>query len=159
MSAQSRIKSVLKPVNDLVMINVETTGEILLRQNAFFGDVVKASIDQAKTLAEANSMRDALDAQRAYFREVGSKVTEVSRENLETLRTGGQHARSVLTGAYRKGREEASEAVRQGQESASEAADRGREAIDRGRQNVADAVAPEPQQYSSGDDGQQPFGS
>ena len=158
MSAQSRIQSVLKPVNDLVMINVETTGEIILRQNAVFGDIVKASIDQAKTLAEANSLRDAYQAQRAYLREVGSKVTEVSRENLETLRTGGQHAREVLAGAYRKGREEASEAMQKGKENASDAMDRGQEAFDRGRQNVADAVAPD-QQYSSGDQGQQPFGS
>ncbi len=136
MSTQSRIKNVLKPVNDLVLINAETTGAILLRQNAFFGDLVESSVQQIKTLTQAESLRDAVDAQRAYIKEVGSKVSSVTRDNIETLREGGKSAGSVLSSALRRGREEVSEAVDSAQTQVNES-------VNRARAEVAETVAPE----------------
>lgn len=136
MSTQTRIKSVLKPVNDLVLINAETTGSILLRQNAFFGDLVESTVQQVKTLSQAESLRDAVDAQRAYIKEVGSKVSSVTRDNIETLREGSKSAGSVVKGALRRGRNEVSEAVDSAQEQASEA-------VNTARAEFAERVAPE----------------
>lgn len=136
MSTQTRLKSVLKPVNDLVLINAETTGSILLRQNAFFGDLVESSVQQVKALSQAESLRDAIDAQRAYMKEVGSKVSAVTRDNLETLREGTKSAGSVVKGALRRGRDEVSEVVDSAQEQASEA-------VNTARAEFAERVAPE----------------
>lgn len=136
MSTQTRIKSVLKPVNDLVLINAETTGSILLRQNAFFGDLVESSVQQVKTLSQASSLRDALDAQRAYMKEVGAKVSSVARDNIETLREGGKSAGTVVKSALRRSRDEVSEAVDTAGQQVSEA-------VDAARAEVAQRVAPE----------------
>ncbi len=145
MSTQTRIKSVLKPVNDLVLINAETTGSILLRQNAFFGDLVESSVQQVKTLSQAESLRDAMDAQRAYIKEVGSKVSAVARDNIETLREGGNSAREVVTSAFRRGREEVAEAAETAEAKVTET-------VNQARAEVAEAVAPDqpaPQPFSS----------
>ncbi len=136
MSTQTRIKSVLKPVNDLVLINAETTGSILMRQNAFFGDLVESTVQQVKTLSQADSLRDAVDAQRAYMKEVGSKVSSVTRDNLETLREGSKSAGSVVKGALRRGRDEVSDTVDAAQEQATEF-------VDSARTEFAERVAPE----------------
>lgn len=136
MSTQTRIKNVLKPVNDLVLINAETAGSVLLRQNAFFGDLVESSVQQVKTLSQAHSVRDAIDAQRAYMKEMGSKVSSVTRDNFETLREGGKSAGTVVKGALRRGRDEVSEAADNVQEQASDA-------VTSARAEFAERVAPE----------------
>lgn len=136
MSTQTRIKSVLKPVNELVLINAETTGSILLRQNAFFGDLVESSVQQVKTLSQAQSLRDAIDAQRAYMKEMGSKVSAVTRDNIETLREGGKSAGGVVKGALRRGRDEVSEAVDEAQEQAADV-------VNSARSEFAERVAPD----------------
>ena len=136
MSTQTRIKSVLKPVNELVLINAETTGSILLRQNAFFGDLVESSVQQIKTLSQAESLRAAIDAQRAYMKEMGSKVSAVTRDNLETFREGTKSAGTVVKGALRRGRDEVSEVVDSAQEQAADA-------VNSARSEFAERVAPE----------------
>lgn len=136
MSTQTRIKSVLKPVNELLLINAETTGSVLLRQNAFFGDLVESSVQQVKTLSQAQSLRDALDAQRAYMKEMGSKVSAVTRDNIETLREGTKSAGGVVKGALSRGRDEMSEAMDSAQEAASET-------VNSARAEFAERVAPE----------------
>lgn len=136
MSTQTRIKSVLKPVNELVLINAETAGSMLLRQNGFFGDLVESSVQQVKTLSQAPSLRDALDAQRAYMKEMGSKVSAVTRDNMETLREGTKSAGGVVKGAMRRGRDEVSEAVDSAQETAAET-------VNSARAEFAERVAPE----------------
>lgn len=136
MSTQTRIKRVLKPVNDLVLINAETTGSILMRQNAFFGDLVESSVQQVKTLSQAQSLRDAIDAQRAYMKEMGSKVSSVTRDNFETFREGSKSAGGVVKGALRRGRDEASEVVDSAQEQAADA-------VNSARADFAERVAPE----------------
>lgn len=136
MSTQTRIKNVLKPVNDLVMINAETTGAILLRQNAFFGDLVESSVQQIKTLTQSESLREALDAQSAYMKEVGSKVSAVTRDNIETLREGGKSARTVVTSAFRRGREEVADAAESAEAKVTET-------VNQVRAEFAEKVAPE----------------
>jgi len=136
MSTQTRIKSVFKPVNELVLLNAETAGSVLLRQNAFIGDLVESSVQQVKTLSQAHSLRDAIDAQRAYMKEIGSKVSAVTRDNIETLREGGKSAGGVVKGAFRRGRDEVSEVVDSAQETATDA-------VDSAREEFAERVAPE----------------
>ncbi|HSG88240.1 MAG TPA: phasin family protein [Pseudomonadales bacterium] len=113
MSNESRISKAIKPVSDLVVLNAETTGTILMRQNSLFGDMIAASVDQVKILSEAGSVRDALESQRAYLREMGSKVRSTTRENIETLRTAGRDAGAVVKGAFRSARKDVGESVEQ----------------------------------------------
>ena len=136
MSTQTRIKSVLKPVNELVLINTETAGSMLLRQNAFIGDLVESSVQQVKTLSQAPSLRDAVDAQRAYMKEMGSKVSAVTRDNIDTLRKGTKSAGGVVKGAMRRGRDEVSEVVDSAQETAADT-------VNSARAELAERVAPE----------------
>lgn len=142
MSNESRIAKAMKPVSDLVVLNAETTGAILLRQNALFNDLISASVDQVKVLTSAGSVRDAMESQRAYLREVGSKVRSVTRENIETLRGAGRDAGEVVKGAFRSARTDVSEGFEQAADSVSQ-----------GVQNAGDqaaayvAPAPAPQQF------------
>lgn len=126
--SQNRLDRVLKPVTDLVVLNAETTGQVLMRQNAFFGDLVSASVDQVKTLTTVHSLREAVESQRSYLREIGGKFRGVTRENVETIRDATRDAGTVLRGAFRRAEDSVSEE------------------IDELRQDAADAIAPEAQQ-------------
>jgi phasin family protein len=138
MSQQNRISRALKPVNDLIVLNAETTGTILLRQNAFVTDLISASVDQVKVLTSAGSFRDAVESQRAYLKELGSKFQSVTKENVETLRDAGRDAGTVVKGAFSSARDEAGDAV---DDFRSEAAG----TIERTADSVADSVAPQPE--------------
>jgi hypothetical protein len=104
MKTQTRISRALAPVSNLVVLNAETTGTILLRQNALAKDLIAASVDQVKLLTEAGSLRDAVNFQRAYLRDIGTRVRSTGRENLDTLRHAGRDARGVLRDALRSAR-------------------------------------------------------
>ncbi|MEE4360450.1 MAG: phasin family protein [Pseudomonadales bacterium] len=121
MSSERRMTRVLKPVNDLVVLNAEATGTILMRQNAFFGDLVSASVDQVKTLTSVGSVREAMDAQRTYLREIGSKFQSVARENVETLRDATRDASNVIRGAFRRAQDTVTEEVNELRTEAAEA--------------------------------------
>lgn len=131
MSEQNRFARVTKPMTDLVLINAETTGTVLQRQNAFVAEVIAASVDQVKVLTEAGSLRDAIDAQRAYVREISEKFQSTTRENFETIRGASKDAGSVVRGAFRRVEDDVENAVSEARESVSE-----------GFEQVASAVAP-----------------
>lgn len=120
MSNETRLRRITKPATDLVIINADATGTILLRQNAFFGEMVEASVAQVKQLTEAPSLRDAVESQRAYLREMGSKFRSVTRENIDTIRGAGRDAGEVLRTAVRGLREDASEAIEDAGEAVAE---------------------------------------
>lgn len=136
MSEANRLARITKPVTDLVVLNAETTGTILLRQNAFVTDMISASVDQVKTLTTAGSLRDAAESQRAYLREMGSKFQSVTKENVETLRDAGRDASSVVRGAFKGVRKDASEAVDSMRSDAASA-------VDSAADSVASSVAPQ----------------
>lgn len=146
MKTQTRISRAFAPVSDLVVLNAETTGTILLRQNALAKDLISASVDQVKLLSEAGSVRDALNFQRAYLRDMGTRVRSTTRENLDTLRHAGRDARGVLRDTLRNARSEAAEAVNEATESVSEAveetAESVSEAVEQAGTETAAGVAP-----------------
>ena len=123
MSEQNRFARVTKPMTDLVIINAETTGTVLQRQNAFVAEVIAASVDQVKVLTEAGSLRDALDSQRAYIREISEKFQSTARENLETIREGGRNAGNVVRGAFRRVEADVENAVSEARQDAADAID------------------------------------
>jgi len=143
MSTAERIRNVFKPMADLAVINSETTGAILLRQNAFFGELVESSVNQIRTLAEAPSVRDAVETQRGCLREVSSRASSVARDNFETLREGGKNAGSVLRGSFERGRQDVADAVEKGQSQVNET-------VDQARGTLAGAVSPEQQSAPTG---------
>ncbi len=111
MTTETRFARVTKPMTDLVILNAEATGTVLQRQNAFVAEVIAASVDQVKVLTEAGSLRDAMDSQRAYIREIGEKFQSTARENIETIRDAGREAGTVVRGAFRRDEEAAEETV------------------------------------------------
>ncbi len=131
MSEQNRFARVTKPMTDLVIINAETTGSVLQRQNAFVAEVIAASVDQVKVLTEAGSLRDAIDSQRAYVREISEKFQTTARDNIETIREASKDAGNVVRGAFRRVESDVEEAVAEAREDAAEAI-----------QGVSEAVAP-----------------
>lgn len=131
MSEQNRFARVTKPMTDLVIINAETTGTVLQRQNAFVAEVIAASVDQVKVLTEAGSLRDAIDSQRAYVREISEKFQTTARDNIETIREAGKDAGNVVRGAFRRAESDVEEAVAEARTDAAEAIS-----------NVSEAVAP-----------------
>lgn len=156
MSNESRISRAIKPVTDLVILNAETTGTILLRQNALFNDMIAASVDQVKTLTTVGSLRDAVDAQRAYLREMGSKVRSTTRENVETIRGASQDAGDVVKGVFRRARKDTAEGVEQAAGQVADAVENAGEQVSSYVENAGDQAssyvqpapqAPAPQQF------------
>ena len=135
MSEQNRFARVTKPMTDLVIINAETTGTVLQRQNAFVAEVIAASVDQVKVLTEAGSLRDAIDSQRAYVREISEKFQTTARDNIETIREAGKDAGTVVRGVFRRAEDDVQEAVSEARADVAE-----------GFENVAAAVAPATEQ-------------
>ena len=133
MPEQRRFTRVTKPVTDLVIVNAETTGTVLQRQNAFTAEFIAASVDQVKVLTEAGSLRDAVDAQRAYIREISEKFQSTARENIETIRAGGSKAGQIVRGVFRRAESDVSESIDDAREQAAESVEK-----------VAEAVAPAP---------------
>ena len=135
MSTQTRITGITKPMTDLVILNAETAGAVLQRQNTFVAEVIVASVDQVKVLTESGSVRDAFDAQHAYVRDMGEKLQTTARNNLETIRAASKEAGDVIRGAFRRAEADVAEAV----EEVREAAD---EAVEQVAEQVSEAVAP-----------------
>ena len=134
-ATENRFARVTKPMTELVLLNAETTGTVLARQNAFVADVIAASVDQVRVLTEAGSLRDAIDSQRTYVREIGEKFQATARENVETIRAAGRDAGTVVRGAFRRAETDVKEAI---DDARTEAA----VAIDNVAGQIEDAVAP-----------------
>ena len=134
MSTQTRITGITKPMTDLVILNAETAGAVLERQNTFVAEVIVASVDQVKVLTESGSVRDAFDAQRAFVRDMGEKLQTTARDNFETIRAASTEAGDVIRGAFRRAEADVAEAV----EEVREAAD---EAVEQVAEQVSEAVA------------------
>ena len=135
MSTQTRITRITKPMTDLVILNAETAGAVLQRQNTFVAEVIVASVDQVKVLTESGSVRDAFDAQRAYVRDMGEKLQTTARNNLETIRAASTEAGDVIRGAFRRAEADVAEAVEEVREAAAEA-------VEQVAEQVSEAVAP-----------------
>ena len=101
MNAQNAIQRVTKPLTDLVLLNAETTGQILLRQNAVFGQLVEQSVAQTRRMTAVSGVREAVESQREYLRTVGETLRTAQQDNLETLRNAGKSAVDVIRGAIR----------------------------------------------------------
>lgn len=143
MSEQNRFSRVTKPMTDLVIINAETTGTVLQRQNAFVAEVIAASVDQVKVLTEAGSLRDAIDSQRAYIREISEKFQTTARDNMDTIREASKDAGNVVRGAFRRAEEDVQEAVNEAREGAAEAIEQVAEAVAPAAAEPAPAPAPQ----------------
>ena len=135
MSTQTRITRITKPMTDLVILNAETAGAVLQRQNTFVAEVIVASVDQVKVLTESGSVRDAFDAQRAYVRDMGEKLQTTARDNFETIRAASTEAGDVIRGAFRRAEADVAEAVEEVREVAAEA-------VEQVAEQVSEAVAP-----------------
>ena len=89
----------IKPISDLMVINAETTGEILLRQTNAFSELVRAGIDNARKAAAAPSLAEAARTRVEFAREVFAKANDVNRGNWQSLRAGFEKSRDRLRGA------------------------------------------------------------
>ena len=91
---------VVGPITDLMLLNIETTAAILLRQGAAISEVVSQGVGQAKQLTEADGIQDAMHTQQKYLRGVAQQLTEAGRENIQTIRDSGEKARDVIRSAF-----------------------------------------------------------
>lgn len=96
---QTTIDRFIKPITDLMVINAETTGEILLRQTNAFSELVQAGVENARKAAAAPNFAEAARTRMEFVREVMEKANDVNRGNWESLRAGFAKSRDRLTGA------------------------------------------------------------
>ena len=99
--ATNPIRRITKPLVDLMVLNAETTGAILLRQNAMLGELVKAGVDRARAVADAKDVGEAFRLQTEFGREVFEKMNSTGRENWETVRDAYGKAGEVIRTAVR----------------------------------------------------------
>jgi len=99
------VRRFLKPMADLLVINAETMGTLIQRQNALVSELVETGVEALRKTVNAQSLQDAFEVQRDYATTVGEKVQNLQRENLETLRDAGTSGSDVLRSAFRPGDE------------------------------------------------------
>lgn len=87
---------ITKPFMDLMLLNAETTGAILLRQTAVVGELVQAGIDGARAVAGAKDLGEAMRLQQDLGRQVFEKLTATGRDNWNTVRDAYDKAGSVI---------------------------------------------------------------
>lgn len=117
-----RVRSAMKPFNDLVVINAETTGRLVRQQTALVLEVTDATVSQVKRLIESESVRDAFEAQRNYVSDIAGMMRESGREQFTTLRDAGTATGDVLRGIVETGEEKAEEAMESVSQAANQAA-------------------------------------
>lgn len=117
-----RVRNAMKPFNDLVVINAETTGRLVRQQTALVLEITDASVSQVKRLVEAESVQDAFDAQRNFVSDLAGMFRESGREQMSTLREAGSATGDVFRGMVRRGEEAIEEAGQAVSDAASEAA-------------------------------------
>ena len=93
-------RRVVGPVTNLLLLNVETTAAILLRQGTALAEVITQGVDQARQLAGADGIQDAMRSQQKYLRGVAGQLTEAGRDNIQTIRDSGEKARDVVRRAF-----------------------------------------------------------
>ena len=95
---QPVITRFIKPISDLMIINAETTGEILLRQTSAFSELVQAGVENARKAAAAPTLAEAARTRFEFMREVMAKANDVNRGNWESIRSGFAKSRDRLRG-------------------------------------------------------------
>lgn len=93
---QSMLSRFTRPVIDLMVLNAETAGSMLLRQNTAFGELVQAGVERARAVADAKDLGEAVRLQSEFGREVFEKMSSVGRENWNTVREAYGKAGEVL---------------------------------------------------------------
>ena len=92
----SPISRITKPLMDLMLLNAETTGAILLRQNAVMGELVQAGVDRARAVAGAKDLGEAMRLQTDFGRHVFEKLSATGRDNWNTVRDAYGKAGGVI---------------------------------------------------------------
>lgn len=93
-------RRVVGPITDLLLLNVETTAAILLRQGTALAEVITQGVGQARQLAKTDGLRDAMRSRRKYLRGVAEQLTDAGRDNIQTIRDSGEKARDVVRRAF-----------------------------------------------------------
>lgn len=93
-------RRVVGPITNLLLLNVETTAAILLRQGTALTGVITRGVDQARQLAETDGLQDAVRSQKKYLQKVAEQLTDAGRDNIQTIRDSGEKARDVIVTAF-----------------------------------------------------------
>ena len=75
-------RRVVGPITNLLLLNVETTAAILLRQGAALTGVITRAVDQARQLAETDGLQNAVRSQKKYLQGVAEQLT-AEREKVD----------------------------------------------------------------------------
>ncbi|MCZ6870081.1 MAG: TIGR01841 family phasin [Gammaproteobacteria bacterium] len=93
-------RRVVGPITNLLLLNVETTAAILLRQGTALTEAITQGVDQARQLAETDGFQDAVRSQKKYLQKVAEQLTDAGRDNIQTIRDSGERARDVVRAAF-----------------------------------------------------------
>lgn len=94
--ATNPIRRITKPLVDLMVLNAETTGAIMLRQTATVGELVQSGVERARAVAAAKDVSEAFRLQTEFGREVLEKLTATGRDNWGTMRDAYGKAGEVI---------------------------------------------------------------
>ena len=74
-------ESVMKPLDRMFAINMQTLDDWREKQTAFFNDLMEKGMDYSRDLSDKKDFQSLLDWQQSYWGSVQEKLTENARES------------------------------------------------------------------------------
>lgn len=78
-------KDTFKPMFDLVDINTKAMEKLVSQQAAYVVDLLKFNLEHTRALSESKDLESALEAQKAYAKDVSQKFADAAKQNFNVL--------------------------------------------------------------------------
>ena len=89
-------ESVMKPLDRMFAINMQTLDDWREKQTAFFNDLMEKGMDYSRDLSDKKDFQSLLDWQQSYWGSVQEKLTENARESFALF----SEAQEKMIGLY-----------------------------------------------------------
>ncbi len=106
------MKTRMQPVVDLAETNKKTMETLAGLQKDSMTEVVNASVEQFKALAECKDPKSVLDLQVKFYKDLEVKMTETAEKSIAAITEAKEAFVSVVEESAKKTAEEVEEAVK-----------------------------------------------
>ncbi len=107
------MKTRMQPVLDLAETNKKAMEKLAALQKDSMTDVVNASVEQFKELAQCKDPQSALDLQLKFYKSLEAKMTETAEKSIATITEANEAFVAVVEDSAKKAVAEVEEAVKQ----------------------------------------------
>lgn len=92
-------KASLKPVLELVEINVGTAEKLVQQQAGYVVEMLNASVEHAKLLGGMSDAAAAIEVQQTFAKDMGQRFADAAKQQFETLTEAKDAAAKLFEGA------------------------------------------------------------